>query len=430
LHGVPLVATRLGHLPMIEAFLEEPLALSRHRKAPLLTEREQFLSHLLGQGTSRRRVRSVAAYLIHIVRIMELTSLRGVEFEEIKKAAECWANYRGPHRRKQAGKASAYCFSYVAKKWLRFHGRLIVARAAPNPFSELISEFEEHMRTIRGLSPDTIRSYGSGARVFLRWLAGRHKTLSSVSLHDVDDFLARKAADGWRPTTLATQGQALRAFFGHAGARGWCAPGIDKGIQTPRVPKYDGAFKGPKWKDVRRLLESANGTNPVALRARAILLLHSIYALRSSEVRGLRLNEFDWREERFAVHRAKRGGVQYFPIQYEVGEAILRYLTKGRPRCACRHVFVTLNPPYRPLTASSMWQITSLRMKRLGIMAPHCGPHALRHACATHLLRKGTSLKEIADFLGHRDSRSIGLYAKYDPRSLRMVAAFHLAGLR
>jgi site-specific recombinase XerD len=67
-----------------------------------------------------------------------------------------------------------------------------------------------------------------------------------------------------------------------------------------------------------------------------------------------------------------------------------------------------------------MWQITSLRFR---------GPHALRHACATHLLREGASLKEIADFLGHRDSKSVGLYAKYDTRLLRQVAAFGLSGL-
>jgi integrase/recombinase XerD len=104
-------------------FLEDPGARRRYRTAPLLKEREQFLSHLLRRGTSRYRVRSVAAYLIHIIRLMELTSLRNVELGEIKKAGECWANYRGPHRRRRAGKAAAFCFTNVAKNWLHFHGR-------------------------------------------------------------------------------------------------------------------------------------------------------------------------------------------------------------------------------------------------------------------------------------------------------------------
>jgi integrase/recombinase XerD len=414
---------------MMDSILEQLGARSRHRLAPLLKEREQYLSHLLRQGTSRLRVRSVAAYLIHIIRLMELTSLRSVEVEEIKQAGECWANYRGPHRRRRAGKTAAFCFTNVAKNWFRFHGRLEVAPAPLQPFHELVRDFVQFMRSEQGLSPETIRAYSSRAGIFLQWMAKRTDSLSSISLNDVDDFLASKAEDGWRPATLAAQGQALRAFFGHAGIRGWCSPGIAPGIQSPAVPKYDGLRKGPSWIEVRRLLQSTSGMKPATLRARAVLSLCSIYALRSSEVARLRLSDFDWRDETLTVQRSKRGGLQHYPIQYEVGEAIIRYLRKGRPRCSCRHVFVTLHPPYRPLQASSLWQIASRRIKQLGIASRHKGPHALRHTCATHLLDKGTSLKEIADFLGHRDSRSIGIYAKYDTRSLRKVAAFRLSGL-
>ena len=60
----------------------------------------------------------------------------------------------------------------------------------------------------------------------------------------------------------------------------------------------------------------------------------------------------------------------------------------------------------------------------------HLGPHALRHACANRLLQKGSSLQEIADFLGHRNTKSVGIYAKCDMSALRKVAAFRLAGLR
>jgi len=415
---------------MIEGILEESHALRRHRNAPLLREREQFLSHLLRQGTSHRRVRSIAAYLIHIVRLLELTSLRDVGNEEIGKAAECWVSYQGPHRTRKAGKTSASSFSGVARKWLRFHGRLTGKRVSENPWAENVRDFTECMRSPQGLAPDTIRSYGSRAAVFLKWLANRGIPLSLVSLRVVDEFLADKAASGWSPMTIASQCQALRNFFVHAATRGWCAPGIGRGIRSPTVPKYDGLDKGPTWKEVRQLLDSTSGTKPATLRARAIMSLCSIYALRSSEVARLRLNDFDWKEEKFTVQRAKRGGLQHYPIQYEVGESIVRYLTKGRPRCPCRHVFVTLHPPYRPLKACSMWQITSRRMRRLGIASHHHGPHALRHACATHLLRKGTSLKDIADFLGHRDSKSVGIYARYDTRSLKEVAVGCLAGLR
>jgi integrase/recombinase XerD len=87
---------------------------------------------------------------------------------------------------------------------------------------------------------------------------------------------------------------------------------------------------------------------PAELRACALFLLFSIYGLRSSEVAGLRLEDFDWRNETFTVRRAKRGGIQQYPIQYEVGEAILKYLQHGRPQSSCRHVFL-IREPCKPI---------------------------------------------------------------------------------
>ena len=41
---------------MIESILKKPSAVSRHKEAPLLKEREQFLKHCQQQGTSRKAV--------------------------------------------------------------------------------------------------------------------------------------------------------------------------------------------------------------------------------------------------------------------------------------------------------------------------------------------------------------------------------------
>ena len=148
------------------------------------------------------------------------------------------------------------------------------------------------------------------------------------------------------------------------------------------------------------------------------------------EVRRLTLNDFDWLNERFLVHRAKRGPVQLFPIQFEAGEAVLRYLTFGRPRCNSGHVFLTLKPPYRPMHQCVLAQLVKSRMKAMNIESKRYGTHALRHACATELLHRGSSLVEIAEYLGHRSIQSVSIYAKLDKRTLRQVANFSLAGLR
>lgn len=76
---------------MLEDFLEHPFFLNRHRQAPLLKERESFLSHLQQQGTSRKALRNLSAELLQVVRILKLTEMREVSLEEIRRAARCWA---------------------------------------------------------------------------------------------------------------------------------------------------------------------------------------------------------------------------------------------------------------------------------------------------------------------------------------------------
>jgi integrase/recombinase XerD len=414
---------------MIETIiLEEPSARNRFLTEPCMREREDFLLHLLHRGMSHERLRHISGYLLRIVHLMHLTVFRTVGLEEIDKAGQAWAAYRGPDRRGKPGTLPGD-LPFVAKNWFRFHGRLAVPSLPVHPYDTQIRQFAEFLGLNQNLSPFTVHGYSSRSKLFLTWLAERGGILSCVTLNDVDDFFDAKRVQGWSLSAVGNHAQALRAFFRYAAEHGWCAPGLAKGIQKPAVPKYDGVAKGPTWKDVRRALRHETEMPGPSLRAQAILSLCSIYALRSSEVANLRLSDIDWREETFCVKRAKRRGYQRYPLQYEVGEAILRYLTKARPLCSCRNVFVTLGQPYRPLCAPGLWQIVSRRFSQLGIKSERRGPHALRHACATHLLKKGTSLKDIADFLGHRDAKSIGIYAKYDTRSLRKVAAFRLSGL-
>jgi integrase/recombinase XerD len=69
-------------------------------------------------------------------------------------------------------------------------------------------------------------------------------------------------------------------------------------------------------------------------------------------------------------------------------------------------------------------------LQRLNIPIPnHRGPHCLRHACASHLVAAGLSLKEIGDHLGHRSPYATRVYAKVDLAGLRQVADFDLRGL-
>jgi site-specific recombinase XerD len=296
-------------------------------------------------------------------------------------------------------------------------------------FADQLRDFARYMTEEHGLSPYSVRSHCWKTSKFLAWFGERHRSLVRVSVEDVDEFLAMKGAAGWNRKSVSVAAQALRAFFRYAETRGWCSAGFAKGIQAPKIYQYEDLPEGPTEKEVRQLLRSVKGSSQAALRTRAFLALFAVYGLRSGEVSRLLLSDFDWRQEVFVVNHSKRRGSQRFPLRREVGDAILHYLQEARPRCACRHLFVTLYPPYRPVGPSALWWVTSSRIKAAGLRFRHNGPHSLRHACATRLLLQGASFKEIGDVLGHRGLESVGIYAKVDLNALRVVANVDLGGL-
>ena len=132
----------------------------------------------------------------------------------------------------------------------------------------------------------------------------------------------------------------------------WCVRGLAATIDAPRICSLERIPRGPKWSDVQRLIVASRGHATTDIRDHAILSLLVVFGLRSGEVRLLRLEDIDWEKETIHVRRPKRRKSQNYPLVREVGEAILRYLRKVRPRCREREVFLTLKQPYGRLSST------------------------------------------------------------------------------
>ena len=130
---------------MLDAFLEHPFFLNRHRQAPLLKERESFLNHLQQQGTSRKALRNLSAELLQVVRLLKLNEMRDVSLEEIRRATQRWTREQRTDPKAHSYGNSARFFAYAAKKWLRFHGRLKLPGVPPMRFADQLSDFARYM---------------------------------------------------------------------------------------------------------------------------------------------------------------------------------------------------------------------------------------------------------------------------------------------
>lgn len=409
---------------MFEQLFLQPLAIARHHSSPYASERLRYLSRLMEEGRSKETLRGIAHLLMSFTQHLPLDQPEITPFD-IEAAAEAWA--RTTHRSATCRHVGKRRFVFYATSWLRLLGRLYEPQVE-RPFAVEFDAFLQFAIDERGLSPNTIRHYRLYVGEFLIWVDRHGKTLREITLDDLSAYFQTLALRKLKRTSIAIHVAKLRNFFRYAESRHWCRTGLEA-IDAPRIYRLESLPRGPAWSDVQRLLAACAGNTPSEIRDHAMLLIISVYGVRSGEVRHLRLDDIDWEREIIRIRRPKQRKSQHYPLVREVGSAILRYLREVRPKCPLREVFLTRVQPYRTLTATGFGAMVRKRLQQLGLVLPCYGPHALRHSCATHLLAEGVSLKEIADHLGHVSLAATQMYAKVDLPALREVGALPLKGL-
>lgn len=413
---------------MLERLFKYRKVLARHQAAPLLEERERYLTYRAAQGSAHATLTYLAGKLLIIAQAIPLRGEDRIAAAEIERAAvrsvepgqdrPCSEDSRAPRR----------VFIRIATQWLRFLDRLQTPAVKIAAFSPQIAEFSAAMRDERGLALKTVHTYEWFIGQFCDWFDSQHRPFAAVSVDDVDTFLAARG-QRWCRISVATAAKALRTFFRYAESQQWCRAGIAATIESPRLFKQETLPDGPDWRVVQELIAQTDTDQARDIRDRAIVMLLAIYGLRSGEVAQLELEQLDWSQQRLTVRRSKQRLTQEYPLIPVLGMALADYLKAVRPRSTRREVFLTLRAPVCPLSAGALYHLTRTRLARLGYVGPHYGPHTLRHACAAHLVAQQLSLKEIGDHLGHRSTDATRTYAKVDLKGLREVARFDLGEL-
>ena len=291
---------------------------------------------------------------------------------------------------------------------------------------EVLDGYGHWLIDVRGLSRHTLRKNGDAARLFLHWLEDRanRQTLPRIGIPEIDQFLSWRMP-GLRRATRGGVSQCLRSFLRYLHAKGFVAKDLSPAVCGPILYSFDDIPRAFTEQQVKALLDTTRrDETPTGLRDHAILMMLATYGLRAGEVVRLRLDDIDWREERFRVRQSKSGVESWLPLVHSVGEALLQYLQKGRPKTDAREVFLSVRAPYGPFgNGSSLHVVIGRRLAQAGIeVRGRHGAHAFRFARAGSLLRAKVSLKSIGDLLGHRSATSTEVYLRLETDDLRAIS--------
>ncbi len=414
---------------MFDQLFRYPGVVRRHRDGPLAHERATYLASLATRGSAPGTLLKCARYCLAVAHLVQPTPRdRSFTTSEIDLLAGQWAAGRVQHRRAATPHWPHQHFRAIATEFLKSLGRWTPPPPASRPYAREVEDFVTAEQRDRLHSPSTCRIRRWQIERFLSYLTQTNGELAAVTPEHLDAYF-QHVAPRWSRVSLRSAAVALRIWFRHCEAKGWVRPGLAATILVPRIYREENIPIGPTWDTVARLITATDGDTPLQRRNGAMLRLLAIYGLRSGEVRRLQVQDVDSASHRISIIRSKSGHREILPLEASVEQAISRYVRDARPPSNQAALFLTVRAPFRPLSASALYDVVASHMPTTDRPRTGRGPHGLRHACARHLIEAGLSFKEVGDHLGHRSPDSTRIYAKVHLAALRLVALEDLGGL-
>jgi site-specific recombinase XerD len=288
----------------------------------------------------------------------------------------------------------------------------------------LIEAYKEHLRGTRGLREPTLRGYEWNVRLFARAALGDDPIdPARLSCADVVGFIA-SVSERLSPATMGTVRTALRSFFRYLRVEALCDQPLEGALPTIAQWRLSSIPRFLSDEQLQQVLGSLDTCSPYGLRDRAIVLCLATLGLRPGEVAALRLDDINWRAGTVVLRQRKTRRGALLPLPHEAGRAIVAYVREARPATDERRVFVQHRKPRRgqPISANAVSEVVARALRRANVDAPMVGAYVFRHTVASRMVRRGASLKEVADLLGHASLDSSVIYAKLDLPTLREVA--------
>lgn len=401
---------------MITDYVQKLDTLRRMRATCIGQYLDDYTSTMVRAGFTRL---TISEHLRTVVQFARWAERRGVDLGRWDESLV--AGFRGHVVRRRLTKCNRVASH--AGQFLEFlRARGVLAPATPAPVlrrAAVLERFASWMVRHRGVTLRTLRRY---QRVLDAFVKARGEDPASYDVAGIRTFVVgylRRSGRGEARDAVT----AIRSFLRFLVTEERMAPGIEHCV--PTVPQWR-LSSLPRYlepADVERVVASCDTSTGHGLRDHAVLLLLSRLGLRAGDIVAMMVDDIDWRRGTLRV-QGKSYREALLPLPQDVGNALLTYLGRGRPRSDSPRVFLTVPAPTRPFASSSaVSDIVRFALARAGVRNPPSrGAHLLRHSAATAMLRAGSSLETIATVLRHRSSETTAHYAKVDIPMLQRIA--------
>jgi len=252
--------------------------------------------------------------------------------------------------------------------------------------------------------------------VFHDYLEREQLQLSALKIEHLDAFMAEfKVA----PVTRRLYRYCLRGFLKYL----YQEQKILRKDLAPLLvgPPHVGQVKPPKFLrpgEVKNLFATLKLATPVDIRTYAIVHLAYTLGLRPIEITRITLDDLTFSKGELTLRQRKADNPITLPIAKNTLKAVSAYVLKARPKSPYRHLFLSFQPPFKPLSSYAVTLYISRTMKQAGLSSTS---YWLRHTYAQNLLEMGRSIYEIKEMMGHQNIQTTRVYLHIDTKLMRKV---------
>jgi site-specific recombinase XerD len=284
------------------------------------------------------------------------------------------------------------------------------------------SFFADHLITVKGLRPASVRSYRDTVRLLLIFTAADKSckitrlTLGDLTYDRVVKFLRHLEHD--RGNHVRTRNQrlaVLHTLFEYIAVR---SPEMLAACQqVTAIPMKRSAPAETRFlerDEIEDLLNKMPRAGRHALRDRALILFLYNTGCRAQEAADLRAGNLELAEQPLTRLHGKGDKWRTCPLWRQTAD-LLTALT-GPDADPSDAVFASRS---QPLTRHGIYKIVRRHTARFD--DPRTGrqvsPHTFRHTAAVHLLEAGVEVNVIRGWLGHADLSTTNRYAEINTKA-------------
>lgn len=263
----------------------------------------------------------------------------------------------------------------------------------------------DFLENIKRYSKNTIKSYNSDLRDFVKFCIENNKT----ELNDVNDRLIKKFLmmlneSGIEKTSITRKLSALRGLFKFCFNENYIKHNPGLYLHNPKIQT-----KLPEIATLENILniyEIAMKEDKTPFLIMVIFEILYGCSIRVSELCSLKVNDMDLNQNTLRVF-GKGSKIRIVPVGEKSKLVIEEYLKRFPPESIDSPLIRTrkgkkLYPDYVYRHVKKYFSLSTDMRKK--------SPHVLRHSSATHMLDRGADLMAVKEILGHESLRTTQIY--------------------